>query len=358
MKIGIYTESITQFVEHLCFFLTLGGRHEIVLRFDRDALEKTSDHQWSLPRVQTLPGVDPAPIGSDDPEVGTLLIHTKPYRRVGGREVLRWAEKAGRVVVLGDRAPGSLRQLANDLRHNLPYARRADAAFLQSCPAERNPYFWIRRVGFYRPYAHPQLLCHPAWRSAFERALDPATDGSRPFHFCYIGATEPPERAAVLAAVKQELKALGYEFTSDPAIAQSRPDRAKLAFWVEYSADDHSAALEPAGYLAVMQRSRFCLSPEGYGYWTHRTAEALCCGAIPILQHPERYLLGLQDGRHCLHVAGGDWGAAVRRAAALLADDAEPMREAVAALRTGELTFGGVARWTEENLFICPPKMK
>ncbi|MEZ5304520.1 MAG: exostosin family protein [Verrucomicrobiales bacterium] len=40
--------------------------------------------------------------------------------------------------------------------------------------------------------------------------------------------------------------------------------------------------------LAVMQRSRFCLSPEGYGYWTHRTAEALCCGAIPILQHPER----------------------------------------------------------------------
>ncbi|MEZ5304521.1 MAG: hypothetical protein R3F11_28325 [Verrucomicrobiales bacterium] len=32
---------------------------------------------------------------------------------MGGREVLRWAEKAGRVVVLGDRAPGSLRQLAS-----------------------------------------------------------------------------------------------------------------------------------------------------------------------------------------------------------------------------------------------------
>ncbi|MEZ5304519.1 MAG: hypothetical protein R3F11_28315 [Verrucomicrobiales bacterium] len=66
----------------------------------------------------------------------------------------------------------------------------------------------------------------------------------------------------------------------------------------------------------------------------------------------------MQDGRHCLHVVEAWWGSGGQARGTLLADDAEPMREAVAALRTGELTFGGVARWTEENLFICPPKMK
>ena len=112
--------------------------------------------------------------------------------------------------------------------------------------------------------------------------------------------------------------------------------------WVEYGNHESSGprGLEPMEYMALLADMDFCISPPGWGLnWTHRTVEALVRGAIPIIEDPQLYSLGLRDGETCLLVKNNDWAEATRRALAMPAAEVLRMRRLVLALRAERLTM-------------------
>jgi hypothetical protein len=74
----------------------------------------------------------------------------------------------------------------------------------------------------------------------------------------------------------------------------------KLVVW---DGSDEKIKLEE--YMKLLSRSRFALCPAGTHFpHCHNSIEAMSMGAIPILEHPEMFYPGLEDGKNCLAFEG------------------------------------------------------
>jgi hypothetical protein len=116
-------------------------------------------------------------------------------------------------------------------------------------------------------------------------------------------------------------------------------DSKNQAVWVEYGGPESSGtnALDQNVYLDVLTDMDFCISPPGWGWYTHRTVEALVRGSIPILAEPDVYNLDLRDGENCIVVRNGDWRGGTRRALDMRESEVVRMRTCVLALRENSL---------------------
>src|SRR5262249_51778236 len=94
-----------------------------------------------------------------------------------------------------------------------------------------------------------------------------------------------------------------------------------------------------------------CISPPGWGAFTHRTIEALVRGSIPIIEDPRVYGLELRDNDNCIIARPDDWGAAVQRALKMDEEEIRRIRRNVIGLREKQLLDDRAVEHFESQLF-------
>jgi hypothetical protein len=84
--------------------------------------------------------------------------------------------------------------------------------------------------------------------------------------------------------------------------------------------------------------------------------ESLLQGAIPILDCPDEYDIGLKHGIHCLVVRDGDWGGAMRQAILCEMTKIVEMRRAIRELVQRHLNEQAMAERWLNKIGLAPHK--
>jgi hypothetical protein len=95
--------------------------------------------------------------------------------------------------------------------------------------------------------------------------------------------------------------------------------------------DSPDARLELPDYLGALTRADFALCPSGVGYpASHNSIEAMCAGAVPILEYADFFDPPLEDGENCLAFSGrAELGEKLELALAMERDRVARMRRNV-----------------------------
>jgi hypothetical protein len=192
---------------------------------------------------------------------------------------------------------------------------------------------------YFTPYLHPHYFVPAELRNAFSEV---SNTERRRFRLGFLGNSQPPRRAVQLAQCRQAIHEAGVTVIG-PNLESS--DSKNQAVWIEYGGSGWTGlhGIDPTAYLRVLTDMDFCISPPGWGLYTHRTVEAIVRGSVPILAEPDVYNLDLRDGENCILVKKGDWLGATRRALATPQPEVARLRSSVLALREKRLTPDAVA---------------
>ncbi|NWG74973.1 MAG: hypothetical protein HXY24_10265 [Rubrivivax sp.] len=299
-----------------------------------------------IDRVQVV-GRDAARL---PPSIDRLIVQTFPRPADVMRELPMLASRARAITLIsaGDRSRRwrdavKLQWLeANRLGRTLG---RVDRVLYKDGFHRHDLFALLRRRGVVGFDVHSQFLSQVAERDAMH-ARDWAPDAVRPCLVNFLGSRDPQARLQVLDEVR-------HRFVS-PAGEALSPRPGKRMYWCEYS-DAAPGGLPPDQFVATLTQSDFTLCPRGYSLVTHRPLEALLRGSIPVLRADELGLYGvdLVDGRTCIAVGDGGWGAALDRIGALSEDEIVAMRRHVHAMRAS-LDYAVLARGMCNRLGVQP----
>ncbi len=167
-------------------------------------------------------------------------------------------------------------------------------------------------------FVHPNYLSDAMLRQEmFGSFWNPET--LRKFHVIFAGAmSDVPDRVSIAKQTPDRFKsARNVAFITDYDLSEplllDTPSDARLILWLPtWPGQQHRIKQEQ--WPATLRNCNFCLCPPGGERKTHRVIESLLQGAIPILDCPDEYDIGLKHGIHCLVVRDGDWGGAMRQA--------------------------------------------
>ena len=317
----------------------------VVTRTDSD---ERSEHPWCLNRLRSHGGIEIVDLRLAAQPSEMLLF---PSCRQGsrcrrscrpGRQLARNAAflpATWEISSLGDR----LRELVRSFPH---YLGARFAVFSGRRPLSGRWQFLLQRPVFYAPFIHPHFLTNVDWLAA--ATVPVSSQARRRFRVGFLGNRQPPERVGQLAQCHQALVDASVSIVG----ADLEPSSGQSAVWIVYGDGGDTKGLDPRQYMAVLSDMDLCISPPGWGRnWTHRTVEALVRGAIPVLEDPDLYDVGLKDGETCMLVRNGDWAEATRRALAIADDEIVAMRRAVLELSRRTLTIERMATRLCSQLF-------
>ena len=336
--VTFFAPSLGHMTETMAYLLVQDDacRVRVVTRTDGD---ERSEHPWCLNRLRSHGGIEIVNLGSAA-EPSDLLLFPLVVRERMQVALPDWRALARDAAFLpatnefstiGDR----LREMVRSFPH---YLGARFAVFPGRRPLSGRWQFLLQRPVFYAPFIHPHFLTNTDWLAAATAPVRPQTQ--RRFRIGFLGNLQPPERSGQLAQCHQALV--------DASVSIVGPDlersSGRSAVWIVYGDGRNTKGLNPRQYTAVLSDMDFCISPPGWGRnWTHRTVEALVRGAIPVLEDPELYDVGLKDGETCVLVRNGDWAGATRRALAIPDDGIIVMRRAVMGLAQRNLTVERMA---------------
>ena len=293
---------------------------------------ETTEHPWCVRRLAGDRRIEVTDLAA--PAQSSSLLVFDLIRRGRMPAALRpWLDRAAAAAFRPEQDRyGSRADAVRELVRSFPFQLRARIGIFEREPHWLDLRFGLQRRIRYARTVHPQYLSQPAFRAAMFGPVEPAP---RRFRVAFMGNRQPPERAARLEAMMRAL-------TSDPrvGIVREYPSarRGDLeAMWLEYGTADTASGLDPVTYTRALGDSDFCLSPQGWSRWTHRTMEALARGTIPVIEDASLYALDLRDGENCILVAREDWAAALRRCLDMSAEQIAGMRQRVLLLREKRL---------------------
>jgi hypothetical protein len=325
--------------ETIAFYLTHGGhRVRIVTNFEGD---EKSEHPGSL---QRLAETDCELVESASPpkESDLLIFSLIRHGRIPN-ELAAWRAQAKAVAfLLSDSRYDDHRDRLRELVRSWPHYLGASVAIYRHSPGARwrNFPFYRQKPAYFTPYLHPLYFVPSELSHAFSEVT---STEQRHFRMGFLGNSQPPRRAEQLAQCRRAMHEAGIT-VAGPELESS--DSKKQAVWVEYGGSGWSGphGVHPTAYLRILTDMDFCISPPGWGWYTHRTVEAIVRGSVPILAEPDVYNLDLRDGENCIVVNNGDWLAATRRALAVPQSEVVRLRSSVLALREKYLTPDAVAK--------------
>ena len=325
------------------------GGHEIsvypvsVLREARrpDAIQR---RLMETPRVRFVDPRDAALPG----DIERLIVQVFPRPADSIVEVDRLAARARRIslITAGDRSRSW--RTANELQWR--EARRlVRAAGCIDRVLYKDGYHRRDLLGLVKPRdvvgfdVHSQFLHDPALYAAMHaRDWDPQS--RRKYRVNFLGSQDPPERKAVLDAVRQFFPSAAGETAH-----RSGPPM----FWHEYS-DANPVGVPPREFVQLLTDSDFTLCPRGYSLVTHRPVEALLRGSIPVLAQEEIDLYGvdLVDGENCVGVPDGRWEETVRRLVNTDPSEIPRMRSNAFAMFERRLDYDALARRLRQRIGV------
>jgi len=236
-----------------------------------------------------------------------------------------WRKNAKRIVILSRVNLRFWKDCLKELYYSFPLYINANSVILEISSLDVPPYFWIQNKIYYIPFPHPQILWNEKLKSQIYAQIMNFNQ-KRLFKFNFIGNYNPPERKYILSKVKDALSKIPMMriFHQYPTNDVYRGDTNSL--YIEYG-DSGVRGIEPTMFIESLSESDFCISPMGWGNnWTHRTIEALLRGAIPIIEDPDRYNIGLTDMENCILVKNKNWAEAIKRASNINSNDLSTMR--------------------------------
>lgn len=106
-------------------------------------------------------------------------------------------------------------------------------------------------------------------------------------------------------------------------------------------ATDREVRIPSVDWLRFLSRSRFFICmPGAYFPMTHSVAECMAVGTIPILEFPELFSPGLEDGVHCIAFRGkAGFVRAIERALSMSDKEMEEMKQQVVKYYDAHLSF-------------------
>jgi len=306
---------------------------------------------YSEPGIRTI---------ADDtafPEVDALLFEISSLRPRFPQALSAWQSKAGQVVAWNTNDHessiwGNLRGELACLKHYWKFLPRMDKVIMSSGRLTLRPtamVFPTLRQGY---FVHPNFFREPP---LFQEMFGADCDGrnSRPLRLVFSGNPEPESRRRLINRVFQTIRGIPrtrvlrhYEELAPESSAGS--ERRVLWMVREDSHDPkwylRTDVVPPAKWPGVLRQCDFVFCPPGYEKKTHRVVESLLQGVIPILDCPEEYEIGLEDGKNCLRVAADRWDPAVERALQMSPADVLQMRAAVMETRNSRLLPAAAGR--------------
>jgi len=318
-------------IETIAFYLTHSDyRVRIVTKFEGD---EKGEHQWSLQRLAKT-DCELVEIGSSPQESDLLIFSLIRHGKISN-ELTAWRAKATvAAFLLSDIRYDDHRDRLRELVRSWPHYLGARLAIYRHSPVPRwrNFPFYRQKPVYFSSYLHPQYFLPAELSKAFSEV---ACTEPRTFRLGFLGNKQPPRRAVQLAQCRQAIDEAGITVVG-PKLESS--DSKNQAVWVEYGEGSTGpSGLDPSKYLRVLTEMDFCISPPGWGWYTHRTVEAIVRGSIPILAGPNVHNLGLRDGENCIVVDNNDWLGATRRALAIPQAEVMQLRRSVLGLRKERL---------------------
>jgi len=295
------------------------------------------------------------------PEVDVLLYEIGHHRPVSPAALELWMSRARGIVAWNtndnERSPWTnFRSELGTLAKFWPYVWRTKGEIIQSGAVRWRPTSFFMRAHRQGYFVHPNFLREAELHEQmFERGWDPAAD--RPVRLIFSGNPEPPTRINLLRQLQHFLSnrhdvniLTGY----DDVLAglKGQANKKKNVLWMARAGGEdpkwhlRDDIIPPAKYPAVTRHCDFVICPPGHERKTHRVIESLLQGAIPALDCPEEYDVGLKDGVNCIVVNGGRWEQGVARALDYNSVQIKEMRNEIAALSKNYLHhYGAASRW-------------
>jgi hypothetical protein len=325
--ITLFAPALNHTVETIAFYLRHGSscRVRIVTNFEGD---NTSEHPWALYRLERT-NCEIVQIGSPPRESNLFIFNLVRHGRVPN-EVTAWRAKSTETAFLlsgifYEHYKDRLRELVRSWPHYFGASRaiyqRSRMARWQTFP------FYRQKPVYYSPYLHPQYFLPEELSNAFG-AVKRAEQ--RRFRLGFLGGQQPPRRSAQLAQCRQAIDEAGITIVRSNF---GSSEGANKAAWLEIGGSETTVAVDPSEYLHILADMDFCVSPPGWGRYSHRTVEAIVRGAVPILSDASAYDLDLRDGENCIIVSDGNWREATRRALVMSQSEVVRLRNSVLALR-------------------------
>lgn len=332
LPVTFFQPDMCHSVETMALFIADDPRRKVRVVTSLDQSAEATEHPWCVRRLLADSRIEVADLTA--PAQSSSLVIFDLIRRGRMPAALRpWLDRAAGAAFRPEQDRYASRaDVVRELVRSFPYYLRARLGIFEREPNRLDLRFGMQRRIHYARTVHPQYLSQPAFRAAMFGPINPAP---RRFRLAFMGNRQPPERAARLDAMMRAL-------ASDSRVGVVRQYPSERggdleAMWLEYGIAGAVRGLDPVTYTQALGDSDFCLSPQGWSRWTHRTVEALVRGTIPVLEDASLYALDLCDGENCILVAGQDWEAAVRRCLAMSAEQIAAMRRRVYHLRETRL---------------------
>ncbi|HEX3624674.1 MAG TPA: hypothetical protein VH280_04520 [Verrucomicrobiae bacterium] len=156
-------------------------------------------------------------------------------------------------------------------------------------------------------------------------APDWTADGKRPLGLLFAGNPEPPVRRKIVEELtdhlsgQQQRPMLRSLDECGRYQASSGNGKPAILWMVRGNPNDvnwegRADSIHPQRWAGVLKSADFSVCPPGYELKTHRVIESLLCGSIPILDCPDEYDIGLEDGVNCLVAGKNTWKETVSEA--------------------------------------------
>lgn len=332
MLIGIYSEAVNHFIETLAYFISLGGRHKVLLITKIESGKLLSEHPWCLGRIKQAKNIELVSPDKTPQKVDWLYFHMPRNHFLWNNNLNAWVSKAKKIGCLREARYGKdWKREMRELAYSFPYYLLAKSIVLQGSLQDRNPYRFIKNKYFYSPSAHPQFLVNAEWKKKLFQPVD-KIDNARIFKFAFIGNKNPLERIAILGNVKEKFKKMNNTTLVD-TLSNINSNKTNV-LWIEYDNEGPKRGLDPKTYAETLGRVDFSICPPGWGQnWTHRVVESLSRGAIPILEDEKIYNIDLTDMKNCIVVKDSNWAEAIDIACGFSVDEIRKIRSNIIELR-------------------------
>lgn len=318
MKVGIYTESLSNYIETIAYLISLSPIHQVVVITN---LSKSiaNPHPWSLKRLEEYKAKNVVIVSlhSDVQQLDVLYIECSSKQKVHRPNLHKWQSKANRISIFSKIVPKSglkraIKDTSSELINYFPYNFLAESVGFTSNCLLQNLYFYIGNKFHLSPHVHPKFLLSEKLRD--NMFCLPNTDSERMLKFLFLGNRNPLVRKDTLKQVKASFKDIsGFAYHNKYPI-EVQDNSLDQVLWIEYGDKGAKRGLSSLEYISALSKSKFCICPLGWAGWTHRVVESLIRGAIPILEDPRNYHIGLSDMENCVVASPGKWDEAIRRA--------------------------------------------
>jgi hypothetical protein len=348
-RIGLYFSSITQHSYLIAKTIALGGcdvwvRMELPLpeilnsgSGPSSPVREYCSWLYSDEQIRVLSET------SCTPAVDALLYELGSRSPRFPRQLWDWMRKARRVVAWNTNfyESSAWMNIRGELSRIVRFWRflvRTRAVVMTGGPTHCRLTAPLGRASRQGLFVHPRFLREPGLRAEMF-AFGWPPDAIRPIRLFFSGNPQPELRRRLIGEIgafiesRPEIRVLHrYQESLLPDVPSSAE---KAVLWM-IRADEHDHqwwlredVVPPPKWPEVLRLSDFSLCPPGYERKTHRVIESLLQGAIPILDCPEEYDIGLRDGHNCIVVRSGRWIEALQRVLQMREGDILGFRRAV-----------------------------